>query len=79
MMTFIMPRASAASVPGRRRSQYLDLEAIHVSCGSMVTSSLPRFMASTIQWPRKASELHTTGFVPQMTMHSGICHSGSFS
>lgn len=30
----------------------------------MATSSLPRFMASTIQWPKKASELHTTGFVP---------------
>ena len=79
MMTFIMPRARAASVPGRRRSQYFDFAAIQVSCGSMVTSSLPRFMASTIQWPRKASELHTTGFVPQSTTHSGTFHSGSFS
>ena len=45
----------------------------------MATGSLPRFMASTIQWPKKASELHTTGFVPQMTMHSGGTQSGSSS
>ena len=79
MMTFIMPRARAASVPGRRRSQYLAREPIQVSCGSMEMSSLPRFIASTIQWPRKASELHTTGFVPQSTMHSGTTQSSSSS
>ena len=74
MMTLSMPIASAASVPGRMRSQYFALAAIQVSFGSMTSSSLPRFMASTIQWPRKASALLMTGLVPQMTMHSGRTH-----
>ena len=79
MMTFMKPSARAASVPGRTRSHFSERPAIHVSCGSMVMIFVPRFMASTIQWPWKASELLIMGFTPHMMATSGISYSGSAS
>ena len=51
MMTFIMPSASAASVPGRTRRCSSLFVASQVTFGSTVTSFMPRFMRSMTQWP----------------------------
>ncbi len=79
MMTFMKPSARAASVPGRTRSHFSERPAIQVSCGSMVMTFVPRFMASMIQWPWKASELLIIGLTPHMMATSGISYSGSAS
>lgn len=51
MMMLIMPRAKAASVPGRTRRCSSDLVASHVTLGSTVTIFMPRFIRSMTQWP----------------------------
>ena len=70
-ITLAMAMARAASVAGRSGSQYLALAAIQVRRGSTTTSSLPRFMASTIQCPKKPSGFDTMPSLPHTRMHSG--------
>ena len=51
MMTFRKPRARAASQPGRTRRCRREWADSQVTFGSIMTTSMPRFMRSTTQWP----------------------------
>ena len=72
MMTFNMPSASAASVPGRMGRCRSAFAARNVTRGSMTTVFMPRFMRSMTQWPKKPSEFAMRGLLPHTNMTSGM-------
>ena len=74
-MTLSQESATAMSVAGRSGSQYIAWAAIHVSCGSMHTNSVPCCMQATSQWPRYPSALDFSGSQPHTTTTSGRTHS----
>ena len=72
MTTFSMPKASAASVPGRMGRYRSAFDAKNVMRGSMTTVFMPRFCRSMTQWPKKPSEFATMGLLPHTNMTSGM-------